>query len=188
MSRRGNGCTPRIAKSAHQMWCELHILLYQDNSNPGCNLASDYNRVLAIASYTAATDWPTLERILTNQYGIWRTCNDMVIGGATTYKWAITLSESKLSPTASTYRTASAVRWHLGVSLLAKNRTMGIVGEMTSELWKCQSGYEANSSHVHLENEQDAYAEKSHWGYTAIGNGKCNKHRVDINHCSMCTK
>jgi hypothetical protein len=73
----------------------------------------------------------TSESILANRYGTRRNRNGLVVGGATTYKWGMTVSESKSTPTASNHRTGSAGRKHLGAHLPAENSSWRRVNKKT---------------------------------------------------------
>ena len=90
----------------------------------------------------------TSESILANRYGTRRSCNGLVVGRPTTYKWGMTVPESKTTPTVSNHHTGSAERKHLGAHLpteitsrVNKHVEKSRPHETTSELRDRRCGY-----------------------------------------------
>jgi len=73
----------------------------------------------------------TSESILINRYGTWRSRTGLVVSRAMTYKWGMTVPESRPTPTASNHRTGSTGRKHLGAHLSAKNYSWRLVNNRT---------------------------------------------------------
>jgi len=132
----------------------------------------------------------TSELILANLYGT-RIChNGLVVSGGMTYKWGMTVPQSRSTPTASNHRTGSAGGKHLGAHLPAENRSWRLLNERTlEEITSSQQAkqlceYPHKWQRANLEKERKAYLEKSR---RAIGDDKCTEHRADVKCTYKCT-
>jgi len=131
-SENGEKCTQGI-DSKHTYRCikKPHVQVTIPNDIP---TKSQRSRLILVDTEILSCYWkPTSESILTNRYGTRRSRNGLVFEQATTYKRGMTETETNLTPTASNHRTGSATRKHLGVYLLAENRSWRLVNECTLE-------------------------------------------------------
>jgi len=123
----------------------------------------------------------TSESILTNRYGTRRSRNGLVVSRATTYKWGMTVSESK-----PTLLQAITVPEVVGGSTLERTYQQRITSgdETTSELRKWQYRYPEKWQWAHLEKGRKAYPEERR---QAIGDEKCTEHRADVKCTYKCS-